>query len=155
ASVAALTERGEAGRRRRRAAARRAARVPARRERGAGRADDLVVGRPAVAVLGRVRLADHDRTCALEALDLDGVAGRDVVLRHDRARRVADAALLGARVLHRDGYAVQRAERLAARDGVLGGAGALARVVDEDGHECIHRRLELLDTREARVDDVD
>jgi hypothetical protein len=113
AAVRPVRDRQQAGRKRRGRAAARASGGPGEVVGVAGRPEDVVVGLRAVAELGHVGLADHDRSGGPEALDHERVLVRHVALVELRAVRRTDA--LGRRdVLDRDGDTEEGWERGAA-----------------------------------------
>ena len=96
-------------------AAARAARALGHVVRVQGRAVHRVVGVRAHAELGHVGLADRDRARAAQPLDQDRVLRRHQTLEDRRAQRERETDR-GLQILERHGKAVQRADRLAARE---------------------------------------
>ena len=86
----------------------------------AGRAEHPVERLRAGAELGRVGLADDDRSRPPQAFDEQAVGVRDVLGEDRRAIRGAHPGRV-LEVLDRERQAVQRSQRLAARDRLVGG----------------------------------
>ena len=114
------------------------------------RAEDRVERLRAGAELRRIGLADGDRAGGLDALDDERVVVGHVVLVDRRAERRADA-LVGTRSLCAIGQAVERAERLAARERLVGGARLRAAPVGDERHDRVDLRVDALDLGEVRL----
>ena len=154
AAVGAHRERPEPRPHRGARAAARAARRQLRIPRIARDTEERVVGHALVAELGRVGLADEDGARPLQPLD-----GDSILLRHVLGEEPGAAGRQHApgehQILDRERHAVQRPQRLARHDGHLGGQGRLAGLLGGDGAEGVEPRVQPLDPRQHRVDDLD
>ncbi len=94
-------------------------------------------------ITGRVGLADEDGAGLLDPLGEGAVELRDVVLQRPHAAEGGRPARLEVeQVLDRRRHAVQRAERLAAHDGLLGAFACLAaRIVEIREDQGIEARI--------------
>ena len=99
------------------------------------------------AELGDVGLADDHRTSPPETLDEQCVLHGDVVPIDGRAIGGADAGGVD-QVLDGDGEAVERADRLTAGEGAVGGGGLVAGAVGDEGADGVDVRVDALDTGE-------
>ena len=114
-----------------------------------------IEGLRAEAKLGRVGLADEDRTGGAHASDLDRVRRRDLVGEDARALCPGQPGH-GFEILHGDGEAVHPAGIAAGRKiAILAGSLDDEIVARPQGHNCIHVRIEPLDPIEGRLHDLD
>ncbi|MBV1799527.1 hypothetical protein KSF81_22160 [Siccirubricoccus sp. G192] len=101
-----------------------------------------------------MRLADHDHAGGNQAPRQRGRPFRPAVP-PDRAAAGGDLAFDLHQVLQRDGDAVQRPDRMAGADGLVGGLGRQVGIRGIDIDEGLQLRLQPFDAREAILDEFD
>jgi hypothetical protein len=101
----------------------------------------------------RVRLPEHDRAGAADALDEQLILVGHVVGVHWRSERRANARR-EREVLVRDRKSVQRPEELAARERVVGAASPLRCAFGCQRHDRVDGRVDLVDAREMDVEEL-
>ena len=144
ASIRPLCDRRKPCRDRSCASAGRAARVLADVEWRARWPKQVVVGDALVAELRCVRLAEHDRARALEALDVGGADVGHIVLERLAAERVGHARLHVEKVLDRNRKSEQGWMLLLAAQSLLRGTRLLPGFVSEHEHVRVDRRDEAV-----------
>ena len=118
-----------------------------------GGAEDRVRGLPVHGVDRQVGLAEDDRPFTAQPGDGVGVAGRHVC---GEVRRAGGGAHPGGlqRVLDRHRQAVQRAGRVSACGGPVGGVGRCSGAVDVERHDRVQRGVSDLDAVQVGVEEL-
>ena len=154
AHVRALGEWYTARRDRDSGATRRAARVELGIPRIACCPPEWAAGKTRIGKLGRRRLADHDRTSRVHALNDHAVVIGHPMLVRVRAERRA-VALGGGQIFDRDRHAVEWAERPTVGDGLVGTMRLLERALAEHKAKAVELRVDLSDAVERALHDLD
>ena len=116
---------------------------------------EMLVGAPAAhREFDRVGLAEHDHALREKAARQGRGGRRAAVAPHHRAAG-RDAALDVDQVFERDRHAVQRSDRMAGADRLVGGLGGEPRVVGIDVDKGVQLRIVRGDAGEQRLDDID